>query len=265
MASLDNDDCMFNQRSATYSSVLNILQPDLVVDSGAGSSDNDNDETMEDADEAEQDAPADAEADVDNDDENPDNDDEDDPDDNQDYPEESPSRPRPRPQPAPNGSQAPSRFAPTHSSPRTLPIRSSASPRTNNVSSYNAAPHTPQSPSQRTSFNFPAVRPDALTALTYDIAPTIAAPHSTSINAVTATPDMRWVFSGGADGWIRKFNWVDTVNAKTMLTVAQKHPFVDSVTKAGVLISYWENEEPSGQHTSFSISLLRRPNTKQIV
>jgi transcriptional activator SPT8 len=85
----------------------------------------------------------------------------------------------------------------------------------------------------------------------YDIVPTIAAPHSTSINAVTATPDMRWVFTGGTDGYIRKFNWVDSANAKLMLTVAQRHPFVDSVTKAGVLTSYWENEESSSKYASF--------------
>lgn len=89
----------------------------------------------------------------------------------------------------------------------------------------------------------PSVRQEALNAPVYDIVPTIAAPHSTSINAVTATPDMRWVFSGGADGYIRKFNWVDTANGKLPLTVAQRHPFVDSVTKAGVLLSYWENED----------------------
>ncbi|KAL8901017.1 MAG: hypothetical protein Q9207_005410 [Kuettlingeria erythrocarpa] len=87
------------------------------------------------------------------------------------------------------------------------------------------------------------VRSEALTASTYDIVPTIAAPHSTSINSITATPDLRWVFSGGADGYIRKFNWIETVNGKSMLTVAQRHPFVDSVTKAGVLLSYWENED----------------------
>src|SRR5690242_1304954 len=92
----------------------------------------------------------------------------------------------------------------------------------------------------------PAVRQEALTASVYDIVPTIAAPHSTSINAITATPDMRWVFSGGADGYIRKFNWVDTANGKLALTVAQRHPFVDSVTKAGVLLSYWENEDSTG-------------------
>jgi transcriptional activator SPT8 len=107
------------------------------------------------------------------------------------------------------------------------------------------------SPSPRPSVNVhpaniplrPSVRPEALTATYYDIVPTIAAPHSTSINAITATQDMRWVFSGGSDGYIRKFNWPDTVNGKLMLTVAQRHPFVDSVVKAGQLLSYWENED----------------------
>lgn len=85
------------------------------------------------------------------------------------------------------------------------------------------------------------VRPEALTALTYDIVPTIAAPQSTSINTICATSDARWVFTGGSDGYIRKFNWVDSANNKLALTVAQRHPFVDSVIKAGVLMSYWEN------------------------
>ncbi|PYH98677.1 WD40 repeat-like protein [Aspergillus ellipticus CBS 707.79] len=87
----------------------------------------------------------------------------------------------------------------------------------------------------------PGVRPECLAASTFDIVPTTAAPHSTSINAVTATADMRWVFSGGSDGYVRKFNWVDSINSKLMLTVAQRHPFVDSVMKAGVLMTYWEN------------------------
>ncbi|ORY12950.1 WD40-repeat-containing domain protein [Clohesyomyces aquaticus] len=100
----------------------------------------------------------------------------------------------------------------------------------------------------------PSVRAEALNAPVYDIVPTIAAPHSTSINAITSTPDMRWVFSGGADGYIRRFNWVDTANGKLALTVAQRHPFVDSVAKAGVLLSYWENEEGSDRNDD-SISL----------
>ncbi len=98
----------------------------------------------------------------------------------------------------------------------------------------------------------PSVRQEALNAPVYDIIPTIAAPHSTSINAITALPDMRWVFTGGADGYIRKFNWVDTANGKLALTVAQRHPFVDSVTKAGVLLSYWENEDSSNPSDNLS-------------
>ena len=89
------------------------------------------------------------------------------------------------------------------------------------------------------------VRQEAITADVYDVVPTIAAPHSTSINAIAATPDLRWVFSGGADGYIRKFNWIETANGRSMLTVAQRHPFVDSVTKAGCLMNYWENNEDS--------------------
>jgi transcriptional activator SPT8 len=98
----------------------------------------------------------------------------------------------------------------------------------------------------------PSIRQEALNAPVYDIIPTIAAPHSTSINSITATPDMRWVFSGGADGYIRKFNWVDTANGKLALTVAQRHPFVDSVTKAGVLLSYWENEDNANSSETLS-------------
>ncbi|RMY85085.1 hypothetical protein D0862_11267 [Hortaea werneckii] len=90
---------------------------------------------------------------------------------------------------------------------------------------------------------YPPPRAAALSAQAYDIVPTIAAPQSTSINAVTATPDTRLVFSGGSDGYVRMYNWVETANGKVPLTVAQKHPFVDSVMKGGSLVTYWENEE----------------------
>jgi transcriptional activator SPT8 len=83
----------------------------------------------------------------------------------------------------------------------------------------------------------------------------MAAPQSTSINAITATPDMRYWFSGGSDCYIRKYDGVATVNGKTLLTVAQRHPFVDSVTKAGVLMSYWDNEEPAPKNPGEDLSL----------
>ncbi|PHH70793.1 hypothetical protein CDD80_5719 [Ophiocordyceps camponoti-rufipedis] len=91
----------------------------------------------------------------------------------------------------------------------------------------------------------PTVRPEALTAKLYDIVPTMAAPMATSINAMAITPDLRYWITGGSDGYIRKYDGPGTINGKLALTVAQKHPFVDSVTKAGILMSYWENEEPS--------------------
>ncbi|EEP78905.1 conserved hypothetical protein [Uncinocarpus reesii 1704] len=100
----------------------------------------------------------------------------------------------------------------------------------------------------------PVPRSEALTAASYDIVPTTAAPHSTSINAVTATADMRWVFSGGSDGYIRKFNWAESINSKLMLTVAQRHPFVDSVVKAGVLMTYWENMDGNSLSPVYSLA-----------
>ena len=100
----------------------------------------------------------------------------------------------------------------------------------------------------------PSVRPECLTASTYDIVPTTAAPHSTSINAITATADMRWVFSGGSDGYVRQFNWVESVNSKSMLTVAQRHPFVDSVVKAGMLMTYWGNMDKDALSPVYSLA-----------
>lgn len=92
---------------------------------------------------------------------------------------------------------------------------------------------------------FAPVRPEAVTARLYDIVPTMAAPQSTSINAIAITPDLRYWLSGGSDGYIRKYDGPATINGRQLLTVAQRHPFVDSVVKAGVLMSYWENDEPS--------------------
>ncbi|KAL8813626.1 MAG: hypothetical protein Q9200_000108 [Gallowayella weberi] len=96
------------------------------------------------------------------------------------------------------------------------------------------SPSPAQTPSASNGFAVPSfqIRPEALTASVYDIVPTIAAPHSTSINSITATPDLRWVFSGGADGYIRKFNWIDTVNAKA--TTGEEGPYLSSVYSLAV-------------------------------
>jgi transcriptional activator SPT8 len=102
-----------------------------------------------------------------------------------------------------------------------------------------SSPSTPKSPPLRLSTSPPRIRKRELpqlqdkadTCSSYDIVPVLAAPHATSVNAITATMDMRWVFTGGSDGYIRKFDHFASMNGKVPLTVAQKHPFVDSVTK----------------------------------
>jgi transcriptional activator SPT8 len=201
------------------------------MDPTAGSGEEDEDEEMEDVNEPnddqdnEQEQDDEGNGDDDDDDENDDNDNDDDDDGDQDEPD-TPSRRASQPQrPSSRGGERPPNPAVVLTSPSPRGTRSPAG----NV----AAPF------------IPPIRPEALIAQAYDIVPTMAAPQSTSINAVTATPDMHWVFSGGTDGYVRMYNWMDTVNGKVPLTVAQKHPFVDSVMKAGSLVTYWENEEPT--------------------
>ncbi|QIW95212.1 hypothetical protein AMS68_000730 [Peltaster fructicola] len=190
------------------------------VDPTAGSQEEDEDEDMDDVNEPDQDAEPDQDDNGDEEDEDNENDDDDDDDGDQDD-VESPSR---RVSQAQHISQDgnPSLVL-TSPSPRASAGRS---PGNSIVAEY-----------------IPPPRSEAVTAQAYDIVPTMAAPQSTSINAITATPDMRWVFSGGTDGYVRMYNWVDTANGKVPLTVAQKHPFVDSVMKAGSLLTYWENED----------------------
>ncbi|KAN0078624.1 WD40-repeat-containing domain protein [Elaphomyces granulatus] len=116
------------------------------------------------------------------------------------------------------------------------------------------SPGGPNNVSESLALFRPSVRTECFTAASFDIVPTTAAPHSTSINAITSTADMRWVFSGGSDGYVRKFNWVESVNSKLMLTVAQRHPFVDSVVKAGVLMTYWENTDGAALSPVYSLA-----------
>lgn len=89
----------------------------------------------------------------------------------------------------------------------------------------------------------PLLQPGSEDCPYYDMTPTIAAPQATHINCVVTTRNLRWFFTGGQDGYIRKHDFQQTITGKVPLTVAQKHPFVDTVQKSGVLLSYWENEE----------------------
>jgi transcriptional activator SPT8 len=203
------------------------------------SSDNEQDELMEDVDDIEPEVDPDVDVDGDEDENDDDNgeDDQDGVEEEDDSPDQASLSQIRRPSlPTTNNSSddTPSLGQANGGGPTSHPhptlVRTSASPR------QGSAP--PKSPRMRLE-----VRPEALNASIYDIVPTMAAPQATSINAVTATPDFRYWFTGGSDCYIRKYDGVATVNGKTLLTVAQRHPFVDSVVKAGVLLSYWDNEE----------------------
>lgn len=206
---------------------------------------------MDDAEDQEQDADQDENGDNEGEGEDEDNEDdngEEDQDDEEDSPDQPTSQARRPSLPTTNASSdgtptinALNGAGPT-SHPRPTVTRTSASPR--------QASAPAQSPKMRYE-----VRPEALTASIYDIVPTMAAPQSTSINAITATPDMRYWFTGGSDCYVRKYDGAATINGKTLLTVAQRHPFVDSVVKAGVLMSYWDNEEPVAKNTGEEPSL----------
>ncbi|KAH9826496.1 transcription factor (SPT8) [Teratosphaeria destructans] len=201
----------------------------------------DQDEEMEDANEPDHDA--EQEQDQDQDDDQGDEDDEDDDGDNDDNDDDEEEDGEDKDQ-----QDSPSQPA-TIAVPRRTPTRDG---QTENPSVILTSPSPRQQAAGASGIVaswIPPVRKEALTAQAYDIVPTMAAPQSTSINAVTATLDMRWVFSGGTDGYVRMYNWVETANGKVPLTVAQKHPFVDSVMKAGSLTTYWENEERSAPRT----------------
>ncbi|KAG0370709.1 WD40-repeat-containing domain protein [Gamsiella multidivaricata] len=87
------------------------------------------------------------------------------------------------------------------------------------------------------------LQPNVLDCKSFDIMPCVLAVHPCNIYCMAATQCMRWVFTGSEDGYIRKYDFFASMNGKTMLTQGQRHGQVDSVTKAGILTSYWENEE----------------------
>ncbi|KAJ3210071.1 Transcription factor spt8 [Dinochytrium kinnereticum] len=96
-------------------------------------------------------------------------------------------------------------------------------------------------------YHDPAPQPNSLTCSSYEILPYVSAVHPCSIYSVAATKNMKWVFTGGDDGFIRKYDFFASFNGEGVLTQNQKHGLVDSIQKGGVLTSAWELEEISAQ------------------
>ena len=196
------------------------------MDDDYASSENEQDELMEEADEL------DAENDADED-----NEEEEDEQEEADEPEPEPDPEPAEPEPEPEATESFDETAATDG-------QSNGQDTDVAAKSVQRASATPSSPLTASKWR-PRIRQEYITAPLYDIVPTMAAPQATSINAVAITPDLRYWMTGGSDGYIRKYDGLGTINGKQQLTVAQRHPFVDSVVKAGILMSYWENEEPA--------------------
>ncbi|KAJ4290056.1 Transcription factor spt8 [Collariella sp. IMI 366227] len=188
------------------------------MDDDYASSDNEQDELMEDAEDLE----AENDAEEENEDDDEDQDEQDEPDQEQDLEPDADAEAEPF-----DDSQT--------------PPRDTRAPTRDDAARTSATPTAPLTASKWR----PVLRQEYIDAPLYDIVPTMAAPQATSINAMAITPDLRYWITGGSDGYIRKYDGMGTINGKQQLTVAQRHPFVDSVVKAGILMSYWENEEPA--------------------
>ncbi|ORX81755.1 WD40 repeat-like protein [Anaeromyces robustus] len=78
---------------------------------------------------------------------------------------------------------------------------------------------------------------------TYDIVPNTVAIHPSGISSVAGTRHMRWLYTGGEDGEIRKYDFINSINGQSLLTQVQKHSFVETVTQNAVILSSWENDE----------------------
>lgn len=81
-------------------------------------------------------------------------------------------------------------------------------------------------------------------ASTYNIYPTAAIPIQTDVNAIAMSKGLKYLFLGGSDGYIRKYDFLNTMDGKLSLTILQKHSLAESIQNAGILVSYWENEIP---------------------
>ncbi|GMG22331.1 unnamed protein product [Ambrosiozyma monospora] len=84
----------------------------------------------------------------------------------------------------------------------------------------------------------------AKTTVIVEVSPHVAIPYAVPVHSLAVTRGPRWMFTGGEDGIIRKFDFFGSVEGKSPLTVAQRHQLVDSISFGGMMNSYWENEQP---------------------
>lgn len=98
---------------------------------------------------------------------------------------------------------------------------------------------------------------NAKLARSYSIIPSAAIPIQTHVQSIAMSKGLKYLFLGGEDGYIRKYDFLNTIQGRLSLTILQKHSLVESISHAGILCSYWENEVPQYK------SALKISNTKE--
>lgn len=77
----------------------------------------------------------------------------------------------------------------------------------------------------------------------YSFTPKIAITTSGSgINSLCLTKYYKYLFLGGDDGFLRKYNFIKSLKGESPLTIQQKHFVVDGVMNNGYISSYTPNE-----------------------
>ena len=83
---------------------------------------------------------------------------------------------------------------------------------------HNEDKHSP-APMEKLHHYYLSMLQAAKIASTYNIYPTAAIPIQTHVNAMTMSKGLKYLFLGGSDGYIRKYDFLNTLQGKLSLTI----------------------------------------------
>ena len=83
----------------------------------------------------------------------------------------------------------------------------------------------------------------SILASNYSLTPKVAITTANSgINSLQLSKNYNYLFLGGDDGFLRKYNFLKTLKGDAPLTIQQKHFVVDGIFNNGFIVSYTPNE-----------------------
>ncbi|XBW38208.1 hypothetical protein QEN19_003799 [Hanseniaspora menglaensis] len=97
----------------------------------------------------------------------------------------------------------------------------------------------------------------SILASRYSFTPKVAITTANSgVNSIQLSKNYNYLFLGGDDGFLRKYNFVKSLKGDTPLTIQQKHFVVDGIYNNGFIVSYTPNEilQPASKIKSASVN-----------